>query len=262
MPDDACEPSLGCLIRDLRMALGYSQGRLAERLCELSGATITREYVSRWECGKRIPSRYWLPHLATALQVPLSTLEVERVRRREFLRLAAVAPALGAPDTAAELMASIAGGDSAPLAEVQTTHSADLALARLTGTDRASLLHLARWMTDGGSDVLRVNAAGILAKTTELDMLDAVALTLARDERARERYVWAVRTRVGDSASALAAEVFNRRDSGARWCAAWLLGQDGSPAAREALIVALRHDPVRENVRAIGLTLNGVDPCT
>jgi transcriptional regulator with XRE-family HTH domain len=74
MPDDAGELPLGYLIRDLRLALGYSQGRLADRLCELSGATITRECVSRWECGKRTPSQYWLPHLATALQIPLQTL--------------------------------------------------------------------------------------------------------------------------------------------------------------------------------------------
>jgi len=64
----ASEPTvpLSGLIRELRLAVGYSPGRLAERLRELSGVAITREYVSRWECGKRTPSRYWLPHLATA----------------------------------------------------------------------------------------------------------------------------------------------------------------------------------------------------
>lgn len=260
MPDTG-EPALDALIRQLRLALGYSQDRLAERLRDLSGAAITREYVSRWERGCRTPSRYWLPHLAAALQVPLSTLEAERVRRRAFLQLAAVAPVLGVPDTAADLMASIASGDSGPLAEVQTTHRADLALAQLADTDRASLLRLGRWMSDGASDVLRVNAAGILAKTTNPDMLDEVALALSRDGQARHRYMLALAARVGDSVPALAGEVLNQRDAGARWCAAWLLGKDGSPAARSALTAALHREPVRENVRAIGLILSGVDPC-
>lgn len=77
--------ALGCLIRDLRLALGYSQDRLADKLCELGNSTITREYVSRWECGKRTPGRYWLRHLATALDVPLQLLEDCRMRRRGFI---------------------------------------------------------------------------------------------------------------------------------------------------------------------------------
>lgn len=254
--------SLGHLIRDLRQALGYSQGRLAERLSELTGAMISREYVSRWECGKRIPSRFWLPHLATALRVPLDTLEAERVRRRHFLQLAAAVPALGLPGITTDLMTSIAGGDSTPLTSMQTTHGTDLALAELVTTDRASVLHLARWMRDGDSDVLRVNAAGILAKTRVPELHDEVAVVLGHDGDTRTRYAHALTVRAGGSVTALADEVHNGRDSGARWCAAWLLGQDGSPAARAALTAALRHDPVRENVRAIGLMLNGADPCT
>ena len=88
---DAGEPSLGALIRSLRLLLGYSQGRLAERMCELGGQTVTRECVSRWERGTRTPV-YWLPHLATALKVPMQTLEAARVKRRDFLRLTAFLP--------------------------------------------------------------------------------------------------------------------------------------------------------------------------
>lgn len=254
--------ALGCLIRDLREALGYSQGRLAEVLNELSGtATLTREYVSRWERGVRNPSRFWLPHLATALQVPLRGLETENVRRREFLRLAAAVPMMHAPDTAAELLASIAGGDPDPLAKVQTTHHTDLAVSRLVNEDRRILLRLARWMADGDTPFLRVNAAGILAKTHS-DLLDDVAMTLSRDDDARNRYMWALTRRVGESVDALSAEVLNPRDVGARWCAARMLGQDGSPASQAALTEALRREPVRENVRAIGMILSGANRCT
>jgi transcriptional regulator with XRE-family HTH domain len=102
---DAGELSLGCLIHDLRSALGYSQGRLAERLCELGGETVTREMVSRWECGKRSPGPYWLRHLATALEVPRHVLEDAKVRRREFITTTAAATAI-APIVASDLISS------------------------------------------------------------------------------------------------------------------------------------------------------------
>lgn len=60
----------------------------------------------------------------------------------------------------------------------------------------------------------------------------------------------------------LAAELSNPRDVGARWCAAWLLGQDGSSGAMAALAAALRTEPVTETVRTIGMILNADDPCT
>jgi hypothetical protein len=56
--------------------------------------------------------------------------------------------------------------------------------------------------------------------------------------------------------------VLNPDDSGARWCAGWLLARDGSAAARQALAQALRNEPVTENVRAFGLLLNGENPCS
>jgi len=86
---DADGLTLGCVIRELRTALGWSQGQLADRLCELGDATITREYVSRWECGKRSPRPYWLRHLATALEVPLRVLEDANMRRRALITSAA-----------------------------------------------------------------------------------------------------------------------------------------------------------------------------
>jgi hypothetical protein len=45
---------------------------------------VTREIVSRWETGKRVPGPWWLRHLATVLQVPLERLEHAGVDRRRF----------------------------------------------------------------------------------------------------------------------------------------------------------------------------------
>lgn len=82
--------AIGGLIRELRLALGWSQGRLADALCAVSKhATVTREEVSRWERGKRSPGPFWLRHLATMLDVPLAVLENDKVDRRAFLSSAA-----------------------------------------------------------------------------------------------------------------------------------------------------------------------------
>lgn len=85
-PDDAAL-ALGSLIRDLRLAAGWSQSRLAAELGRASGHdTITREDVSRWEHGRRAPRPFWLRHLAAVLQIPLTTLEeAERMERRTFI---------------------------------------------------------------------------------------------------------------------------------------------------------------------------------
>ncbi|WP_454194878.1 helix-turn-helix domain-containing protein [Nocardia sp. Marseille-Q1738] len=75
----------GDLIRQLRTAKGWSQGRLAAELSKVSGYNMTREYISRhWESGRTEPSSFWLRHLATVLDCPLSLLEAD-VNRREFL---------------------------------------------------------------------------------------------------------------------------------------------------------------------------------
>jgi transcriptional regulator with XRE-family HTH domain len=78
--------ALGAAIRELRESLGWSQSRLAAELCKVSHhATVTRENISRWESGKRVPGAWWLRHLATVLQVPIETLEQAGVDRRRFL---------------------------------------------------------------------------------------------------------------------------------------------------------------------------------
>jgi transcriptional regulator with XRE-family HTH domain len=238
--------ALGSLIADLRLAKAWSQTDLATTLCLVSGhPTISREEVHRWETGKVIPGKFWLSRLATTLGVPLEVLNAEakldRMNRREFLSLSALTVAHR--KLATELTSSIAASDAGPLATVQTTHDTDLVIAALT--DKASKRHLVGWMQDGGNPVLRVNAAGILAKVPSQDAAEQVADMLEADAEMRQLYSTAVIARVGalpwGTASRLAAglvptqrqahflaarlsrEVLNPRDVGARWCSATLL---------------------------------------
>ena len=118
------------------------------------------------------------------------------------------------------------------------------------------------YYASGDSAVLRVNAAGVLAKTPDLDVAGRAVRSLVHDAPVRARYLHAVGARIGASVRAISAELASPRDAGARWCSAWLLGQQESPAARYALSRALRTEPVTENIRTIGLLLNGDDPCT
>ncbi|NEW39596.1 helix-turn-helix transcriptional regulator [Nocardia cyriacigeorgica] len=92
----------GRLIKQLRSAKGWSQGKLAGELSRSSGYDMTREYISRhWESGRTEPSPFWLRHLAAALACPQGLLETD-VKRREFLsHLAATSIA---PVVASELL--------------------------------------------------------------------------------------------------------------------------------------------------------------
>ena len=96
--------AVGSLIRELRQGLGMSQSKLADKLSDVSGASLTRNDVSRWETGYkgRSPGPFWLRHLATALQVPLAALENADVDRRAFLT--DIAATAIAPGVAADLL--------------------------------------------------------------------------------------------------------------------------------------------------------------
>jgi hypothetical protein len=137
-----------------------------------------------------------------------------------------------------------------------------LMLAGMSAVHRPATLHLARWADDGETDVLRVNAAGILAKTPDLGAAGAAVANLRRDSGVRTRYLSAVTARLTAASRPAAAELFSTGDAGARWCSAYMLGRQGTPAARRALGRALRTEPVAEVVRTIGLILNGDSPCT
>ncbi|MFE9679801.1 hypothetical protein ACFYO5_37870 [Streptomyces sp. NPDC006259] len=62
--------------------------------------------------------------------------------------------------------------------------------------DKASTANLRRWMLDGDVPILRVNAAGILAKLPGQGQADQVARVLAHDEEVRHLYMTAVTSRV------------------------------------------------------------------
>ncbi len=73
-------------------------------LSDLSGESLTRNEISRWENGYqgRAPGGFWLRHLATGLQVPLIALESADVDRRSFLT--DIAATAIAPGVAADLL--------------------------------------------------------------------------------------------------------------------------------------------------------------
>ncbi|MEV4524890.1 helix-turn-helix transcriptional regulator [Streptosporangium sp. NPDC049304] len=260
--------SVGPLIQELRLGLHLSQTDLAHHLAAVSGRkTITRETVSKWENEKVTPGPFWRRHLATVLQVPQSSLEAELVKRRTFLVDAVtlgIAPLAPVQDKAdiSEIFASVSGGDAELLGAVQTTYRTDLHLSGLAIRDRPTIYRLVKWMHDGATPVLRVNAAGIIAKSRDLELSDMATAAMLRDVEVRRLYLSAVASRVGTRTEALIGELFNPRDAGARWCAAVMLQRKSDEAARAALLRALRTEPVRETIRTIGLAIQGEDPCT
>ncbi|HWR46560.1 MAG TPA: hypothetical protein VN327_02910, partial [Pseudonocardiaceae bacterium] len=148
----------------------------------------------------------------------------------------------GNTKVATELVASIAGNDPGPLATVQTTHGTDLAIATLA--DRGTVVHLRRWLNDGDNPILRVNAAGILAKVLGQFEASHVIAALGRDPDVRSRYMasvvacvcgldWPVAAQLAENpegfpqpilvAQRFAREAVSDRDAGARWCAAAML---------------------------------------
>lgn len=94
----------GKLIRELRIARGWSQPKLAAELSKHAGCNISREYISKhWESCRTMPNAFWLRHLSAVLDVPLAVLEYDDVNRRKFL--AHVAATSIAPVVASDLLA-------------------------------------------------------------------------------------------------------------------------------------------------------------
>ncbi len=221
----------GEALRAARNAAGIS-------LCVMAARThYSKPYLSMVETGRRAATI----DVVKAYEKVLGIGQLgDDVNRRNFIKTASLVAAN--TKIAAELTASIAGNDSGPLAEVQTTHGTDLAIATLA--DRGTVVHLKRWLGDGDTPVLRVNAAGILAKVPGQAEASQVTAALTRDPEVRRLYMTAVVARVcgldwqvaeqlahnpaGFPQPVLAAQRFAReavsdRDAGARWCAAAML---------------------------------------
>ncbi|WP_236241967.1 helix-turn-helix domain-containing protein [Streptomyces sp. CC228A] len=123
---------IGELIRELRKAQGWSQGRLADEVNKVCGSNISREYVSNWERSKVTPGPFYLRALSAVLDVPLAVLE-DAVKRRTFLT--DVAGAAIAPAVASELLTL---GFSARLQSGPSTDAWEAKLATY-GTDYMSM---------------------------------------------------------------------------------------------------------------------------
>lgn len=104
MSDDR-RRQFGAYLARLRQDARKSQRQLAAMLCAVSGTqSLTRNEVSRWERGERIPDS-WLPFIAEVLSIPLGELE----RAASYARRETDRPPFGAAMVLAEL---IPPGDS------------------------------------------------------------------------------------------------------------------------------------------------------
>jgi hypothetical protein len=173
-------------------------------------------------------------------------------------------------------------GLTAELENAQTPHSTDLIIGSHIRQARHSQENLRRWMGHGASEVLRVNAAGILAKLRKPSVDDLVVRTLRADQSVRTRYIAAVASRVlalpwndamqlgtrqslapWDAWMTLLAELRNEADAGARWCTTALLYHAEawkSDQTRTAIAQALQAERSIEVVRAMAALAVGADP--
>lgn len=269
---------VGALIRSAREERGWSQDDLARALMEASGsASLSRNYVSRWENGKRGVSAYWATHLARVLGLSLDLLREASARRRAFL---AVSSLVLFGVEASELLVSVAGGDESALSGNIAPYDFSMSLATLMTRDSGVKRRLVQWMHDGSTSLLRGNAQGTLFKTQRRELIELAELSMARDEQTRKRCMRCFARRTfalpWPEASAytaihaaerelrrLAALLTDPTDASNRWCAAVYLGeavQGGSHQARRALVGALHTESSRENLRTIGLALSGEQP--
>ncbi|WP_433529091.1 helix-turn-helix domain-containing protein [Micromonospora sp. CA-263727] len=203
-------------------------------------------------------------------------------------------PALTDVLVAHRVFGDIAQGSGHLLATAQTSHATDLTISALAADNEGARRGLTAWMRSGATAVLRVNSAGILAKIGAADLGDAAISAIRSDQDARHLYVTAVASRVlelpweraadltgetnthaavwtlgeGDDTKAwasrrLADELTNNRDAAARWCSAVLLANcvDAKDTGmRSALMLAVKNEPCRENLRAYAAVLAGATP--
>ncbi|MEV6347826.1 helix-turn-helix transcriptional regulator [Actinoplanes sp. NPDC051851] len=258
---------LGRTLREAREQAGLSLTGMAKR------TGYSRGYIGNVETGVRAVT----PDVIRKYENVLG----EDLKRRQLLLGTISALAAGAePDTAASIANDISGGRTGMLTGVQTSHATDRAVASLVARNSPSIASLAKWSRSGKA-LLRVNAAGILAKVRSPTVDNEAISVIQADGEARELYLTAVLHRVlgldWDASADLAAssaplspeqiqplkaELSNPNDSGARYCSVLLLSrnQGAEPHVTEALLSALRSEVSRENLRAIGAALAGINP--
>ena len=221
--------TVGEVLRAARLAAGMSLAVMAFH------THYSKSQLSLVETGRRTATGDVVAAYERVLGVGLGGI----VNRREFFAVAGLIA--GNVAVASEVTASLAGNDGGPLMTVQTTHGIDLAIATLA--DRRTVANLRRWL-DEDNPVLRVNAAGILAKVPGQSEAVTVANMLERDSEVRSLYMTAVVARVCSLNWSMAArlvkkpaefpqpalaaqrfvgEVTSERDAGARWCSAAML---------------------------------------
>lgn len=223
--------TVGEVLRAAREAAGISLRAMASR------THYSKPYLSLVETGKRAATT----EVVRAYERVLGVGQLgDEVNRRKFFKVARLVAANTA--IATELAASIASNDPGPLAVVQTTHGTDLAIATLA--DHGTVAHLRQWLNEGDNPVLRVNAAGILAKVPGQGEAAHVSAALSRDAEVRALYMtavvsrvcgldWSVAAQLAENpagfpqpilvAQRFAQEALNDCDAGARWCAAAML---------------------------------------
>jgi hypothetical protein len=205
-------------------------------------------------------------------------------RRSMLVGMASAVVGAALPDVAVDVVRDIAAERSRLLSTVQTSHEVDKVIGWLVPKDMPSVGSLLKWMRNGPA-VLRVNAAGILAKVGNTATDNDVVQVLKSDRESRQLYLTAVINRVlglpwdsaghlassgqplSDSAQveSFAAEIRNPYDSGARLCGVLMLARTQAEfphAVNVALRDAVRTETSRENLRAIGCALGGIDPLT
>lgn len=238
---------LGRTLREAREHAGLSLSGIAKR------TGYSRSYLGNVETGVRTVT----PDVINAYERVLG----DDVNRRQLiLGTVAALTASSTPDTAAAIAHDINSGRNGLLTDIQTTHATDRAVARLIARQPGSVASLIRW-ADRGKPLLRVNAAGILAKIGSPTTDNEAIAVLHADDKTRELYLTAVISRVlnmswdeaANTASSrsplpdpgqlrlFTAELSNPADSGARYCSALILARSHhEPAAATALLQALR----------------------
>ena len=265
--------------------------RTAERLPLLGGV---RDGFARTVGGSAVALgwlawRLWRTEAPAVHEsdVPMTLLAVllehAHVERDATGLLSFIDPAHLEAAIAQHVFDDIAVGSDLLLATAQTSHACDFRIAQLLAHEELLKGCLAEWMASGHSAVLRVNAAGVLAKTGADPWCDRVLAGLQADEAVRRLYITAVASRVlglpwGQAAQwadgavdgtsmplscgtgeerqvaqlALAQELGNQRDAGARYCAALLLRSvPGAPPAKalEGVRAAVEQEACLENLR-------------